>query len=526
MDDLIVNVKLWGKEVGSLYWDNETNAALFDYTPQFIRQGIDISPIIMPLKNYKGSPYQFFENRNNCFNGLPGLFADSLPDAFGNQIINEWFASKGLPNEEITPLDRLCYVGKRAMGALEFEPDTSLAGMEESSIVHIEELTKLAKSVFTDRMNFQASLRQEGHKMLDILKVGTSAGGAKPKAIIAYNDTTGEVRSGQVKAPEGFGYWLLKFDGGVYSEHAQITDNPQGIGNIEYAYYKMAKAANIQMMECRLLEEGSAHHFMTKRFDRTETGEKIHVQTLAGLAHYDRDQRHSYEEIFQVMRKMDLSYLQQEELYRRMVFNVMARNHDDHTKNFSFLMNQEGAWRLAPAYDLCYSYTPGGRWTNRHQLSLNGKQDNFTLEDLYVVGEKAGIRSCKIIVNEVQEAISHWDKFAKDCGVKEEHRNIIGENLIIFDKKLHLINETNKPTINNQEQIFLDAVKNEDFNKILTLKSQGYQPTKEVIKKIYQDTPKTTFITIVKLLGIEHILKNKQSSQSTNPPKTNKGRKI
>ena len=209
MNDLIVTVKLWDKEVGSLYWDNETNSALFDYERSFIRTGLDISPIIMSLKNYRGVPYQFLENRNNCFKGLPGLFADALPDAFGNQIINEWFASKGLSNEEITPLDRLCYVGKRAMGALEFEPASPLAGMEESSIIHIEELTELAKSVFTDRTNFQASLRQEGHKILDILKVGTSAGGAKPKAIIAYNDITGEVRSGQVKAPDEFNYWLL-----------------------------------------------------------------------------------------------------------------------------------------------------------------------------------------------------------------------------------------------------------------------------------------------------------------------------
>ena len=523
MNDLIVTVKLWDKEVGSLYWDNETNSALFDYERSFIRTGLDISPIIMSLKNYRGVPYQFLENRNNCFKGLPGLFADALPDAFGNQIINEWFASKGLSNEEITPLDRLCYVGKRAMGALEFEPASPLAGMEESSIIHIEELTELAKSVFTDRTNFQASLRQEGHKILDILKVGTSAGGAKPKAIIAYNDITGEVRSGQVKAPDEFNYWLLKFDGGVYSEHAQITDNPQGIGNIEYAYYKMAKAANIQMMECRLLEEGTSHHFMTKRFDRTETGEKIHVQTLAGITHYDRDQRHSYEEIFQVMRKMGLSYLQQEELYRRMVFNVMARNHDDHTKNFSFLMNQNGEWHLAPAYDLCYSYTPDGKWTNRHQLSLNGKQDGFVLEDLHTVGEKAGIRSYKIIINEVQEAVSHWNEFAKDCGVKEEHRTIIEKNLIFFSGKFHCINE---PTVNNQEQIFLEAVKNEDFNKILTLKSQGYKPTKETIKKIHENAPQTTFITVLKLLGIDDILKNKRSSQSPDPQKTSKGRKI
>ena len=446
MNDLIVDVKLWGQSVGSLYWEKESNAALFDYERKFIRSGLDISPIIMPISQYRNTPYRFLENRTDCFKGLPGLFADSLPDTFGNQIINEWFASKGLSGEEITPLDRLCYVGKRGMGALEFEPSSPINGMNESSVLHIEELTELAKSVFTDRMAFQAQLRQEGRNILDILKVGTSAGGAKPKAIIAYNDITGEVRSGQVKAPEGFGYWLLKFDGGKYSEHTQITDNPQGIGNIEYAYHRMAKACGIDMMECRLLQEKESYHFMTRRFDRMEDGEKIHVQTLAGLAHYDRNQRHSYEEIFRIMRQMNLPYPEQEELYRRMVFNVMSRNHDDHSKNFSFLMDRQGKWKLAPAYDLCYSYTPGGKWTNRHQLSLNGKQDNFTMEDLQKVGENMGIRKHKQIIEEIQETVSHWHETAKDCGVKPEHADFIGENLLLFGKQLHTIQIRTLPT--------------------------------------------------------------------------------
>ena len=441
MNDLIVDVKLWGESVGSLYWEKESNAALFDYERKFIRSGLDISPIIMPISQYRNTPYRFLENRTDCFKGLPGLFADSLPDTFGNQIINEWFASKGLSGEEITPLDRLCYVGKRGMGALEFEPSSPINGMNESSVLHIEELTELAKSVFTDRMAFQVQLRQEGRNILDILKVGTSAGGAKPKAIIAYNDITGEVRSGQVKAPEGFGYWLLKFDGGKYSEHTQITDNPQGIGNIEYAYHRMAKACGIDMMECRLLQEKESYHFMTRRFDRMEDGEKIHVQTLAGLAHYDRDQRHSYEEIFRIMRQMNLPYPEQEELYRRMVFNVMSRNHDDHSKNLSFLMDRQGKWKLAPAYDLCYSYTPGGKWTNRHQLSLNGKQDNFTMEDLQKVGENMGIREHKQIIekdlkeNPILPLDYHYLIYSGENGVlkwiaiKDGH-NLLGSGII------------------------------------------------------------------------------------------------
>lgn len=496
MNELIVDVKLWGQNVGSLYWEKETGSAVFDYEKKFLRSGLDISPIVMPLDKYKGEPYQFFENRSNCFKGLPGLVADSLPDAFGNQIINEWFASRGLSGEEITPLDRLCYVGKRAMGALEFEPSQEIAGFGESSIIHVQELTNLAKSVFTDREAFHAQLNQADKRILDILKVGTSAGGAKPKAIIAYNDATGEVRSGQVKAPEGFGYWLLKFDGGTYSEHSEISDNPQGIGNIEYAYYLMAKDCGIKIMECRILPEGDSHHFMTRRFDRTETGEKIHVQTLAGIAHYDRDQRHSYEEAFRVIRSMKLDYPQQEQLFRRMVFNVMSRNHDDHTKNFSFLMDKQGNWSLAPAYDLCYSYTPGGKWTNRHQLSLNGKQDNFTYEDLVSVAENMGIRNGKHIIEQIRETVAHWKDYAKKGGVKEEHSKTINDNLLLLSSKT-----VSMPDI--QEKTFLKAIETEDFTKIMAIKKDGYKPSEAVLKHISETIPTNILVAVNKIFGIE-----------------------
>lgn len=434
MNDLIVDVRLWGHTVGSLAWDDTTGTAIFDYERDFIRNGLDISPVVMSTRKYSGIPYQFFGNRNNCFKGLPGLVADSLPDSFGNQIINEWFASRGMSENEITPLDRLCYTGKRAMGALEFEPSRHIENIDESSIIHIEELRELADSVFSDRARFQTQLHRHDKRILDILKVGTSAGGAKPKAVIAYNEKTGEVRSGQVKAPSGFSYWLLKFDGGTYSEHAAISENPKGIGNIEFAYYKMATSCGINMTECRLLPEMGCHHFMTRRFDRNDNGEKIHTQTLAGLTHFDRDVRHSYEEMFRVMRIMGLSYKEQEQLYRRMVFNVMARNHDDHTKNFSFMMDQDGKWSLAPAYDLCYSYSPGGRWTNRHQLSLNMKQDEFETTDLWQVGQNMGIRNYKTIVEEVEEAVSNWNEFAKCSGVPEKYIGIIEKNLLLFTK--------------------------------------------------------------------------------------------
>ncbi len=442
---LIVDVKLWGKDVGSLIWNEKLEIAAFQYEPKFLRSQLDIAPITMPLKkSSEERVYQFPSNKNACFGGLPGLIADSLPDKFGTQIINEWFAAHGLPNEQITPLDRLCYVGKRGMGALEFEPCQRFTDLETSSILHIEELTKLADSIFNNRASFQEKLLQENKSILDILKVGTSAGGAKPKAIIAYNDMTGEVRSGQIKAPEGFQYWLLKFDGTTFMEHDKITNNPKGIGNIEYAYYRMAQSCGINMMESRLLVEHDYSHFMTKRFDREDNGEKLHVQTLAGIAHYDRDVRHSYEEAFGVMRKMKLSYPQMEEFYRRMVFNVVMRNHDDHTKNHSFIMNKQGEWKLAPAYDLCYSYSPSGRWTNRHQMSLNGKQDNFSYNDLIDVANKAGINRANEIVEKIVDVASHWNEYAKDCGVKDSHAKEIEQNLLLLEKSKFCTPEQNR----------------------------------------------------------------------------------
>ena len=430
MNELIVDVRLWKQLVGSLIWNKDMGMAVFEYNSDFLKSGFELAPLTMPLSQGK-RPFSFPSNRTECFKGLPGLIADSLPDKFGNQIITEWFARQGLSVDEITPLERLCYIGQRTMGALEFEPSKAAASLNESSEIYIDELTHLAEEIFTKRETFQDKLFQEDKTILDILRVGTSAGGAKPKAIIAYNEQTNEVRSGQVKAPEGFTYWLLKFDGVTYSEHGSIMENPKGIGNVEYAYYKMAQACGIEMTECRLLDEGDNHHFMTRRFDRKENGEKIHMLTAAGLAHLDRDQRHSYEEVFGIVRKMNLPMKDTIQLYRRMVFNVIARNHDDHTKNFSFLMDKQGRWTMAPAYDLCYSYKPGGRWIGQHQLSLNGKHDDFTRQDLLTVGQKMGIRSCAEIFDEVHYAISLWPKVAQECGVRTSHLKEIEKNLLI-----------------------------------------------------------------------------------------------
>ena len=427
----VIQIFLWGDLVGAMSWDEEKGYADFQFDDRFRRSGLDVAPLMMPLIKTRGVVSFPAHARTKCFCGLPGLIADALPDKFGSQLITEWFAQQGKTEEMITPLDRLCYVGKRAMGALEFVPATHVEGVNESTEIYIRELMALSESIFKERSRFHELIRQNDKSILDILKVGTSAGGAKPKAIIAFNEQTSEVRSGQVPAPEGFSYWLLKFDGGTYSEHHEITDNPRGIGNIEYAYYKMATACGITMSECRLLPEGDCHHFMTRRFDRTPSGEKIHTQTAAAIAHLDRDVRHSYEELFGVLRRLGLNYKDFEQLYRRMVFNVIARNHDDHTKNFSFLMDKTGHWSFAPAYDLCYSYNPARRWTSRHQLSLNSKTDEFTREDLMAVAQNIGIREAQQIIEEIRSSVASWHEVAKDCGVRTEHIEAIGKSLLL-----------------------------------------------------------------------------------------------
>ena len=417
--DTILKVRLWGKDVATVVWDKDKEIAVIEFFESFVNERLDISPLVMPIDDLlRGDRiFSFPTHKTKIFKGLPGLLADSLPDDYGNSVIDEWFAAQQMV-VSITPLDRLSYIGQRGMGALEFEPATNVKELNESSRLEIEQLTELAKQILNQRESFAADLQKKNKTIMDILRVGTSAGGAKPKAIIAYNENTKEVRSGQVKAPEGFTYWLLKFDG---VEDKKLKDNPIGIGRIEYAYFQMAKDCGIKMAECRLLHEGNYAHFMTKRFDRTETGEKLHTQTLCAIAHFDRDERYSYEQVFQTMRKLYLPYSDMEQMYRRMVFNVLARNHDDHTKNHSFIMDKTGNWSLAPAYDLCYSYSPSGKWTNQHQLSLNGKRDNFVKDDLLQVAQKADIKNATEIVPQVTEIISKWDVYAKAAEVKTEH---------------------------------------------------------------------------------------------------------
>jgi len=425
--ETVVNIILWGQNVAAIAWDRNREIGVFEFYESFEKSGWDIAPLMMPLEDIQRGDriFSFTNLKSKTFKGLPGLIADALPDDYGNSVIDEWFANKG-KSVTLTPLDRLCYIGKRGMGALEFEPANADELLNTSSQIEIHELVDLAQQILDKRTSFNANLEQNNETLIDILRVGTSAGGAKPKAIIAYNDKTNEVRSGQVKAPDGFGYWLLKFDG---VEGGIIKENPLGIGRIEYTYYQMALNCGIEMMESRLLEEGNQAHFMTKRFDRSQNGDKLLTQTLCGIAHYDRDERYSYEQLFSVMRRLNLDYPDFEQLYRRMVFNIIARNHDDHTKNHSFIMGQNGTWSLSPAYDLCYSYSPSGQWTRKHQMSVNGKRDNFTKDDLIKVGMEQGIKNPTQIIEKITSVVSEWSNYAAENKVNPQFSTQIQENL-------------------------------------------------------------------------------------------------
>lgn len=425
----IVNIKLWGQNVAAIAWDKIREIGVLEFYDSFPKTNWNIAPLTMPLEDIRRGEriFSFSNLKSKTFKGLPGLIADALPDDYGNSVIDEWFFMKG-KSVEITPIDRLCYIGKRGMGALEFEPANDDVLLNESSDIDIQELVALSQQILDKRSTFSTTLDNKKDPLIDILRVGTSAGGAKPKAIIAYHAKTKEVRSGQVKAPEGFGYWIIKFDG---VEGGAIKDNPLGTGRIEYTYYQMALDCGIDMMPSRLLEDGEKAHFMTRRFDRTDNGEKIMMQTLCGIAHYDRDERYGYEQLFSVMRRLKLDYPDFEQQYRRMVFNVIARNHDDHTKNHSFIMDKDGTWKLAPAYDLCYTYSPSGQWTNKHQMSVNGKRDDFSIQDLVKVGEDQGIHNPKYIVENIISAVSNWPTYASANDVNPAFKMQIGEHLRI-----------------------------------------------------------------------------------------------
>jgi serine/threonine-protein kinase HipA len=424
-------INIWNKRVGAIAWNENTGIATFEYQPSFFENEWDLSPLKMPMDGAEKKIFSFSELRDIItFKGLPGLLADVLPDKYGNSLINVWLAQNGRPANSMNPVELLCFIGKRGMGALEFEPALPKANNEATKI-ELNSLIHIAQEILSGKQHFNTKLSSNESKALsDILKIGTSAGGARAKAVITFNPLTNEIRSGQADAPAGFSHWLLKFDGVV----DQQMGTSSGYGRVEMAYYMMAQAAAIVMTECRLLEENNRAHFMTKRFDRASNNDKFHIQSFCAIMHYDFNEitAYSYEQLFETMRSMLLPYPDAEQLFRRMVFNVMAKNCDDHTKNFSFIMDKAGQWRLAPAFDICHAFRPGSTWVSQHSLSINGKRQNITRDDLLQVAKRMNIKKAATIINEVHAAVSKWDDFASQANVETVLLEAIAKTLLLL----------------------------------------------------------------------------------------------
>jgi len=400
------NVFLWGAKAGAVAWDDQRNIASFEYAPAFLRGGFDLSPLVLPRRP---GIFSFPALNRDTYHGLPGLLSDSLPDRFGNALIDLWLARQGRALNDFSPVERLCYIGSRGMGALEFKP-ALVRESGTSAPIEIAELTDIAQRVLDQRRSLLANLGDREKAMATIIKIGTSAGGARAKALIAWNPDTNEVRTGQVMPPPGFQSWILKFDG--------VRDNLLGesemYGRIELAYHRMAVASGIEMTECRLYEEGGRAHFMTRRFDRDPGNRKIHMHSLCGLAHYDFNAAgaYGYEQAFSVVQQLRLGYPALAEMFRRMVFNIVARNQDDHTRNIAFLMDEQGQWRLAPAFDVMWAYNASGPWTNQHQMSVGGKRDGFMRADLVKTATDFGMRRPGEIIDTVIGSVRQWPEIA------------------------------------------------------------------------------------------------------------------
>ncbi|PWL59842.1 MAG: toxin HipA, partial [Bacteroidales bacterium] len=391
----IARVNLYGQPVGTFRWDNNRQLAHFEYADSFIGKGLEPSPILMPVR--QGRVYSFSDIGRETFKGLPGMLADSLPDTYGRALFDRWLALTGRSSGNA--VETLCYLGKRCMGALEFEPAMD-APYSPDVRIELDSLIEVASEALSKKEEFGANLEEDKKAAIaEIVRLGTSAGGQRAKAIIAYNPLTGEVRSGQIEAPEGFDYYLIKLDGVTAEAGFRETQN---FGRLEYSFYRLVKECGIEMSDCSLIKENGRAHFLTKRFDR-QNGEKIHMQTLCGIAHYDyRNPRsYSYEQAFNVMRALRLPYSQAQEMYRRLVFNVVIRNQDDHTKNISFLMDRQGKWTLSPAYDMGFAYNPKGGWTAQHQMSINGKFDDITRQDLLEFAKRNNIKEATEIIDRI-----------------------------------------------------------------------------------------------------------------------------
>ena len=421
-------VKLWGRTIGAVSWDASRELSVFEYAPGFLRSSVEISPIQMPKRQ---RPYEFPGNRarggeESAFDGLPGLLADSIPDKFGNALIDLWLAKQGRSKRSMNPVERLCYVGKRGMGALEFEP-AARTKLNRTVKVEVSSLVELANEVLNKRLKLSGVLSDSEDGLQEILRVGTSAGGARAKAVLAWNPKTGDFKSGQLSAPLGYEHWLLKFDGVKSPEDNELADT-KGYGRIEYGYYLMARECGIDMMQSRMHEESGRAHFMTKRFDR-QGDTKRHVQTLCALCHYDFNlaRFYSYEQAIEACRLLNLGTKEIEQQVRRSYFNILARNQDDHTKNIAFIMDKAGTWRLSPAYDMTYAFNPDALWTREHQMSLNGKTDDFRKDDLIAFGQHAGLKKVRAnaLLKEVGEAVLMWPKFAEEAGVQKDRAESI-----------------------------------------------------------------------------------------------------
>lgn len=426
----IAKVNIWNEMVGAVVWDEVKDYATFEFEESFLKKDIDIAPLRMPLAEAKNGKSIFsFPNLNKeTYKGLPGLLADSLPDRFGNRLIDVWLAQQGRNSDSFNPVERLCYIGKRGMGALEFEPILNPFD-ETATQLELNDLVRLAKKILDEKYNFKTNLSKKNNSaLLDILRIGTSAGGARAKAIIAYNPKTNDVRSGQIDNADDYEYWILKFDG----VNDKKLGDPQGYGRIEYAYYLMAKECGIKMNESKLLFEDKYAHFMTKRFDRVDNN-KLHMQTLCAIAHYDYNypSSYSYEQAFQVIRQLKLSYDNTEQLFLRMVFNVMARNQDDHTKNISFLMDKNGKWSLAPAYDVTFAYDPKNKWMKSHQMSINGKYDDINRNDILELVKNMNIKKANQKIDKIIDVVSRWKDFAKEAKVTAEQIKLIQSTLLL-----------------------------------------------------------------------------------------------
>ena len=416
MNHSVARVEIWGRTVGALSYDEDTGLCAFQYDPSWISAAIELSPVKLPLSD---RVYQFPALSRETYRGLPGAFADSLPDDFGNALVDAWLARAGRDKDSFSGLERLLYTGKRGMGAFEYFPSID-TGLESSEIVELESLVDMAQSVLDQRAELSGTLAggTSSESLYALFQVGTSAGGARPKAVIGINKAHTEIRSGQVDLPEGFEHYLLKFDGVAERSATKETfGDPGGFGRMEYAYYLMAKDAGVSMSDCELLMDGPRAHFMTKRFDRVGN-RKMHYQSLCAMDHadYNMPGHYNYEQLFSLMRSLRLNRAQALELYRRMVFNIVARNHDDHTKNFGFILNGQHNWELAPAFDVAYSYKPGSKWLNSHQMSLNGKRDDFTRKDLLAPAGKFK-KEANQIIDEVTEIVSQWPRYAKEAEV-------------------------------------------------------------------------------------------------------------